>query len=349
MNLVAKEYVATKRNGKGVLILGEMAGTAKELGEAIVINPNDLENSAKSLKNALEMSETEQVRRMKSMQRRLKRYDVCKWSNDFMERFDQIKDIQYMSKSQELSHDNIKNLLNNYNNAEKRLLLLDYDGTLMPFHNDPTQVRPDRELINLLKSLNNIKNNHTIIVSGRDKATLDDWIGKLCKGIVAEHGVWIKNTKWSLIDNLESEWKNEIRPMLEVFVDRTPGSLLEEKEFSLVWHYRKVDPSLAIVRVGELKYILTHATANQNIGVLEGNKVIEVKNTAINKGKAVRHWLDLKHWDFILSMGDDWTDEDVFSVLPDDAYSVKVGMGTSKAKYKIHGFKEVRNLLSKMI
>ena len=116
----------------------------------------------------------------------------------------------------------------------------------------------------------------------------------------------------------------------------------------MVWHYRKVDPSLANVRVGELKYILIHATANLNLGVLEGNKVVEIKNTGINKGRAVRHWLDNEDWDFILSVGDDWTDEDVFNELPKSAYSIKIGFGASKALYKLHSYKEARELLKRI-
>lgn len=349
MNLIAKEYVATKQDGRGVLILGEMAGTAKELGEAIIINPNDLERTSQSLKYALEMPEKDKISRIKSMQRRLKRYDIKKWSNDFMDRLMQIKDVQKSIKSKVLNT-YVENILyKDYLKSKNRLLLLDYDGTLMPFNDNPLKVEPDKDVINILNSINKDEHNCTVIVSGRDKNTLDSWLGNLCKGMIAEHGVWIKNGNWKIIDNLDSNWKDEIRSILEIFVDRTPGSFLEEKEYSLVWHYRKVDHSLASVRVGELKYILIHATANQNIGVLEGNKVIEIKNSGISKGRAVRHWLNLKKWDFILSVGDDWTDEDVFEVLPENAYSVKVGFGATKAKYKVHTYKGIRELLNKFI
>lgn len=348
MNLVAKEYVATKNDGNGVLILGEMAGTAKELGEAIIINPNDIEKTSNALKKALEMHINDKTARMKSMQKRLKRYDIKKWTNDFMDRLSQIKDVQKQIESKVLAGNGKNSLINDYKKASKRLLLLDYDGTLMPFNENPANVSPDKEVIQILSNLKNDKRNTVVIVSGRDRGTLQSWLGNLTHGMVAEHGVWIKNGSWSTIEKLDNSWKDEIRSIVEMFVDRTPGSLLEEKEFSLVWHYRKVDPSLANIRVGELKYILIHATANLNLGVLEGNKVVEIKNTGINKGRAVRKWLDSNSWDFILSVGDDWTDEDVFEVLPRDAYSIKIGFGASKASYKIHSYKEVRDLLKKI-
>ena len=138
--------------------------------------------------------------------------------------------------------------------------------------------------------------------------------------------------------------KTEILPVLEVYVDRTPGSFIEEKEFSLVWH-RSCDAELAAVRAKELKDVLLNLTANLNIGVMEGNKVIEIKNTNINKGRAALKWISKKQWDFILAIGDDLTDEDIFAVLPDTTYSIKVGLGSSHAKFYMESVDKVRALL----
>ena len=171
----------------------------------------------------------------------------------------------------------------------------------------------------------------------------------MTNGLAAEHGLWIRRGKWKMSDSAPEGWKEEIRPILEVFVDRTPGSLIEEKNFSLAWHYRKVDPALSIVRVGELKDTLSHITANLEVGVLEGNKVVEIKGSFINKGKAATQWLKAKKWDLIISIGDDWTDEDIFEQLPEDAYSIKVGFGPSKAKYRVRSTAEARGLLFSLV
>ena len=132
-------------------------------------------------------------------------------------------------------------------------------------------------------------------------------------------------------------------------MDRTPGSFIEEKDFSLVWHYRKSDSELASIRVIELKESLSHVTKNLGLGVFEGSKVLEVKNEGINKGLAALKWISLEKFDFIIAAGDDWTDEDVFQVLPEQAYSIKVGLSPSKAKYNVFYIKELRSLLKKMI
>ncbi|GJM16805.1 MAG: bifunctional alpha,alpha-trehalose-phosphate synthase (UDP-forming)/trehalose-phosphatase [Thermodesulfobacteriota bacterium] len=350
MNLVAKEYVAARKNEDGVLILGEMAGTAKELGEALIINPNDLHGTADALKKAITMPADEQKRRMISMRGRLKRYDVKRWAHDFMDRVNQIKEVQRQLISKGLSQSRKNKLLQNYQKSKRALFLLDYDGTLMPFNERPEKVKPDRELKGLLGSLCSNSGNHVVVISGRDRKTLDKWVSNISNALVAEHGVWIKEKKsWETLEMLSDEWKAEIRPILEVFVDRTPGSFIEEKDFSLVWHFRKVDPALAIVRLGELKDVLLHITANLNVGVLEGNKVVEVKDTGINKGKATMSWLAKAKWDFILSIGDDWTDEDIFEVLPEWAYSIKVGFGPTKARFNLPSYREVRKLLKDLI
>ena len=166
-----------------------------------------------------------------------------------------------------------------------------------------------------------------------------------------EHGAWIKERgkNWKLIGPLTSDWKVHIRPLLEVYVDRTPGALIEEKTFSLVWHFRKVDPELATVRVRELTDALLHMTIKRDLDILEGNKVIEIKKMNINKGNASRRWLLKKNWDFIFGIGDDWTDEDLFKELPDYAYSIKVGMVASHAKFNIESVSDVRSLLTNLV
>jgi len=170
-------------------------------------------------------------------------------------------------------------------------------------------------------------------------------------GLVAEHVVWIRDRgkSWRMIEPLRADWKDDIKPILEQYVDRTPGSFIEEKEYSLVWHYRRADPDLASARARELKDILLHLTANLNLEVLEGDKVIEIKNVGIDKGRAVLEFISKREWNFILAMGDDWTDEDMFAVLPEGAYSIKVGFGPSKAEFYVSSYLEVRTLLKKCI
>lgn len=337
MNLVCKEYVASKTEQKGALILSEMAGAAKELSEAIVINPHDIHVMVDAIKNALTMSEEEQKRRMEELQYMVNRYDIHHWVEIFMKRLSEIKDKQGEMSVKRMNNEVRDQIIEEYAAAEKRTIFLDYDGTLMPFSIDPRKVKPDQDLLDILKEISDDKRNKVIVISGRDKDTLEDWLGHLPVDMIAEHGVWLKELGrkyWSLFDYITDEWKSIIQPIMERFVDRTPGTFIETKDFSLVWHYRKSDKELGALRARELVDTLKYLTTNMHIKVLEGNKVIEVKNNGINKGKAALKWLQGDS-NFIMAAGDDWTDEDMFEVMPDSAHTIKVGFSSTHAKYNI--------------
>jgi trehalose 6-phosphate synthase/phosphatase len=349
MNLIAKEYLASKADGKGVLILSEMAGASQELGEAIIVNPNDREELVEALEKALAMSEDEQIERNRIMQRRLQRYNVTRWAEDFVERLLSAKEHQLEMGARMLTPQARQQLIADYHSSKRRLLLLDYDGTLMPFFPRPEGAQPTENLLSLLTGLAADPKNEVVIISGRCRDTLESWLGSIDLGLVAEHGAWLKEKDWELLEPFANEWKEEIRSILEMHMDRTPGSLIEEKECSLVWHYRKADSELASLRARELKDALLHLTTNLDLGVLEGSKVMEIKHIGINKGRAAQRWLAKEQWDFILAIGDDVTDEDVFAVLPESAYSLKVGLGPSKARFNIASQHEVGELLQEMV
>jgi trehalose 6-phosphate synthase/phosphatase len=343
MNLIAKEYIATKTDGKGALILSEMAGAVEELREAIVVNPNNIEEIAEALKKALSMSEDEQIRRNKTMQERLQSYNIKVWANDFINSLSQVKKNQDELCAKELGGEAKTKIINDYLRSKTRLIFLDYDGTLVPFADTPEEAKPDVELLTLLTSLAQDVENEVIIISGRNKEALGEFFKDTNIGLVAEHGAWIrdKKGKWMTAGNFNTDWKEVVKPILYRYKQRTPGALIEEKDFSLVWHYRRVDPELAWVRVSELKETLYFLTANLKVDVAEGNKIVEVKNAGINKGQAAVNWLSKKKWGFMLAVGDDLTDEDLFRELPEDAYSIKVGLAPSRAKLRFKTQSEV--------
>jgi len=350
MNLIAKEFVATKKDGRGVLILSEMAGAASELGEAIAVNANNKQEIINAIKDALEMPIEEQTERNRLMQSRLCRYTVARWANDFLEALSDVKKTQAELSVRKLTEPMMGKLITEYNASSKRLFLLDYDGTLVGFADRPEKAGPDEELWALLQALVADAKNEVVIISGRDKETLSYWLGNTNSSLIAEHGAWIKakDKDWEVIEPLRNDWKDTIRPILELYADRTPGSSVEEKDFSLVWHYRKADSELASLRIQELRGAVLNLTENLDIGVFEGSKILEVKNIGISKGHATERWLAKDKWDFILAAGDDYTDEDMFSILPESAYSIKVGYGISKARFNLDSVNELRGLLEEL-
>lgn len=350
MNLVAKEFIASKEKGDGVLILSEMAGSVNELSEAIIINPNDIQDIVDALRQALEMPEDEQQNRIQPMRDRLQRYDIYKWAEDFVDRLVNVKSNQDQSRVKLLRPEIRDRMVRDYKNKKKRLILLDYDGTLVPFVPKPSQAKPDRELLDILKSFKHQKDTRVILISGRDKETLTDWMHNLDIDLIAEHGAWIRERggDWYTLEPHAQDWKDEIRQILESYVDRTPGAFIEEKTFSMVWHYRRSSIGLGEVRARELAETLGYFTLNMNLQILEGNKVIEIKNAGINKGRAAMHFLERENWDFVLAIGDDWTDEDTFKALPEFAYSIKVGFGTTVARHNVNSYNEVRDILRQL-
>lgn len=350
MNLVAKEYVATRKEGTGVLILSEMAGAAKELAEAIIINPNNREEIAEALREALETSVEEQKKRNQIMQHRLRRYNVNRWADDFIRALLAIKDEQKQLQARLMTPETREELMGSFESAERRLLLLDYDGTLVSYAVEPQMARPTELVLNVLGDLASKPANEVVLISGRDKKTLETWFGMLPLSLVAEHGVWIKerNKDWRMTKLLSNDWKPRIAPLLETYTDRLPGSFVEEKEFSYVWHYRKADPELASLRAKELVDDLVHFTANIDVQVVQGNKVVEVRNAGVDKGTAALHFLSKNRFDFVLAVGDNRTDEDLFRVVPDKAYSIKVGITQSYARFNLPGPTDVLDLLHEL-
>ncbi|MCA1798077.1 MAG: trehalose-phosphatase [Xanthomonadaceae bacterium] len=144
---------------------------------------------------------------------------------------------------------------------------------------------------------------------------------------------------------MDSSWQSSIRPILQLYVDRLPGAMLEQKDYSLAWHYRGADPELASVRARELLDDLAGYTRNIDVQVLEGNKVIEVRNAGVTKGTAALEWLQGQAPGFILAIGDDWTDEDMFRALPEDAHTIRVGITNTAARHHLQGYDAVRELL----
>ena len=350
MNLVAKEYVATRTKKDGVLILSEMAGASKEMNEALMINPNNFEQIADAIKQALEMPIEEQISRNTILQKRLERYSVEKWAHEFMKSLDATKNLGQVIVSEKLNDKLVERMLSDYKKAKSKLILLDYDGTLAGFQDNPQNASPDAALIKLLDRLNEMPNTDMVIISGRDKETFEKWFGDKDYSLITDHGVWLrKRTKeWEALERLKNDWMENIRPILETFVDRTPGTFIEEKKYSLAWHYRKADPELAQIRTIELNTVLTSLISNNDLTVLKGNKVIEIKSSSVNKGRAASRLLSTKDYDFIFTIGDDWTDEYMFEEVPEGSYTVKVGFKKTKAKYYVKDTKEVRTLISKI-
>ena len=264
-----------------------------------------------------------------------------------------MKNLISRAKSNQNSVTNYFNLLEKNKLLEKlklsnnKLIILDYDGTLVNFKDKPELALPDNNLINILNDLSNIKGMDIAIVSGRDKLFLEDNLGKLNINIIAEHGHFFKkkNKDWINLGNIDKVFLNDIHAILQSFSDRTPGTFTEKKESGLVWHFRKTDPELAIERVVEIETVLNSLLTDQ-FQILNLDKAIEVTSRKFDKGSAVNELTKNKKYDHIVCIGDDVTDENMFKSLNENSTTIKVGIKNTQARYYIEDPKGVVNLLN---
>jgi len=335
MNLVAKEYIATKKDKPGVLILSEMAGAANELSDAIIVNPTDIKEIENAIIQALEMSVDDQQKALESMQEIISFQTVGQWARDFVKELRQVRKHNVELEEKIVEKNNFETIKEIYGNSRKRLILLDYDGTLVSFHKDPLQAYPSEELLSLLSALQNDEKNQVVITSGRDRHILEKWLGELNISMAAEHGAFFKeNGKWYK-NAPDIKWDDEILDIIHNTVKRTPRSKMEVKDTAVVWHYRDVDAWLADLRVNQLVDALMNPCSRHNLQIMKGNKIVEVKSTDFSKGSEAKRLIEKDDYDFIMAIGDDTTDEEMFMALPDDAVTIKVGKNTKSSKYNI--------------
>ncbi len=350
MNLVAKEYVAARKERKGVLILSENAGAAAELGEALIINPNSREEIAEAIRSALEMPENEQAKRVATMQEKLKKHDVIDWARSFLEELENMKEEEKKYRTAPLDGEELQGLFERFQGAGKKVLFLDYDGTLVPFADKPSDAAPGKRLRRIIRALSRVPETDVVIISGRNRRDLEGWYGGLGIALVAEHGVWIRRPgeEWLMPKPLENGWKPGIIKILKNYRDRLPESFIEEKDYSLVWHFSNSDDALSELRIREFVDDMVQFTARNEIEVLKGRRSVELKCSGVSKGEAAKFLLADRKYDFIMAAGDDDTDESLFQALPQGSYTIKVGRQRSFAEFHLGSSADLLDILRRM-
>jgi trehalose 6-phosphate synthase/phosphatase len=337
MNLVAKEYCACKTDDDGVLVLSHFAGAAAEMGEALLVNPFDEERVACAVKRALIMEPDERAHRMRRLRERISRNDVFNWADRFIEILQSAEPTQSAYEPLDPAV-----LASAYRGANRRLLILDYDGTLVPIGPDPSRTAPGPHLLATLEKLSAVKRNVVAVISGRRSSDLDRWLGRV-PGLLlsAEHGALVRcpgASAWKTTMPSQSnlDWKDKVRDLFQHFVDRAPGSFIEEKEYTIVWHYRRVEPEFGEWLAGELTALLGGLLAGTDANPTRGRKVVEVRPGWANKGAFTGTLLSqYANAEFRLAIGDDVTDEDIFAHLGPDAFTVHVGNEPGHARYSL--------------
>jgi|SRR5688572_11211266 trehalose 6-phosphate synthase/phosphatase len=353
MNLVAKEYVACQRERPGVLILSEFAGAAEELFNAVIVNPYDAKAVADAIAASLEMPEDERRARMEPMRRRVMSFDAGAWARSFIDEL-----AASARRRRPPAHAEIAEARQQVRLAlaagGRVALFLDYDGTLREIERDPASARPNAPVHGVLDRLRARDGVDVTIISGRTPADLESFLGGYPFGLIAEHGASLRrpgHREWEHLDtNTSYAWKDELRRVLELYTDSTPGSFIEDKRTSLVWHYRKADPEFGAWKAALLAGDLAALTASEPLHIRHGRKIVEITPTHMNKGAAVRRILEERRYDLIVVAGDDQTDESMFRLDVPNLLTIHVGDGRdTRARYQLHSPAAFRRFIEDVI
>ena len=354
MNLVAKEFVTSRTDEDGVLVLSEFAGAAAEMGEALQVNPYDIDAMAQAYDDALTMPEEQRRIRMRALRQRIASRDVHNWAQTFIDTLGAMRSDGVEPRAALSSPEDLSALAARLRSADRLLLLLDYDGTLVPFARAPDLATPDRQLRDLLAALAAKPGVRVHVVSGRPRESLERWLGDLPIGLHAEHGYWSRmapDEAWAAMEEVSVAWKSDARRILDQMTQSTPGALVEEKTSSLAWHWRMAEPELGAARAEELVRRLEEQLHATPVDLLRGEKVIEVRPRYVTKARVVERLL--AHLEpplpTIAAMGDDRTDEDTFRALPPEAITIGVGYRPSMARYRVATPRAARALLAHVV
>ncbi|KAI1483600.1 glycosyltransferase family 20 protein [Daldinia eschscholtzii] len=367
MNTTSLEYVVCQRDTHGPLILSEFSGTAGSLRDAIHINPWDLTDVAHQIHNALTMSAEKRMAMQSSLYQHVTTQNVQVWITKFLRK---LVGTLASTKNQNVTPLLDRTLmLKQYREAKKRLFMFDYDGTLTPIVRDPQAAVPSERVIQTLKALAADHHNAVWIISGRDQDFLQQHLGHISElGFSAEHGSFIRHPgseSWeNLAEKLDMGWQADVVEIFQKYTDRVPGSFIERKRCALTWHYRQADPEQGVHSSQALhKELESTVVKKWDVDVMKGKANLEVRPTFINKGEIAKRLVndynsDIAHiasgqnaksqdgkLEFVLCMGDDFTDEDMFRALNglsgtqvdrNHVFTVTVGASTKVTLAKWH-------------
>jgi len=358
MNVTAFEFIACQKEKKGPLVLSEFAGSANCLSGAMMVNPWDQKKCIETLLEALTMSDEHKKIRYDHNRDYVFTHHSAFWINEIVRALEKTTREPVFPKIQRL---NIKDILSAYKKSKRRLILLDYDGTLTPIVKVPSLAVPSEELLSVLTTLAQNKNNLTFIITGRERHVMDEWLSGVPVGMSCEHGSFFRQFKQNEIMSwqnytleLDLSWKPSIKAILEDYADRTPGSFVETKEINVSWHYRNADPEFAEYQCKDLIQHLQDLP-NLPVDILPGKKVVEIRPQGISKGSVCRRILteELENGaDFVLAIGDDKTDEEMFEEVNKrevaHKFTITVEKKPSIAGYYTDDQRHVIELLSRM-
>ncbi|KAI5838918.1 glycosyltransferase family 20-domain-containing protein [Morchella snyderi] len=368
MNLTSHEYVYCQDQTHGPLILSEFTGSASIFnGAEISVNPWDHSKCASALYQALTMDPAEKKHRWDKLYSAVMHHTASYWLTTFLDELERAWVEQQRCGSTTIPRLSTKSLVDSYENSNKRVFLLDYEGTLASW-GSPTSIiltSPQRTL-DVLHDLLLDERNIVYIMSSRTPEELERLFHRVPDiGLIAESGCFMRKFKsgqWTRVADEQLPWKKSVREILEYYVERTPGTFVEERNCSFIWHYEKSeDSTLAARQAGECCNHVNDSCESYRVHAVPLGGTVLVESWDWTKATAAKTVLELTSEgdsavDFLMVVGDGRDDEPVFSWANDLATdgevksvtTVKVGTKNTQANATITGVAGVIAALQKL-
>ncbi|KAK9051637.1 hypothetical protein SSX86_028265 [Deinandra increscens subsp. villosa] len=392
MNLTPYEYVVCREGiggsdlsnspKKSMLVVSEFVGCSPSLSGAIRVNPWNVDATAEAMYEAISAPDFEKQMRHEKHYKYVSSHNVGYWSRSFFQDLERTCADHFRRRCwgiglgfgfrvvaldpmfRKLSTDAI---MDAYGRAQNRAILLDYDGTIMP--QSSILKTPSDKVISIINRLCNDPKNMVFVVSGRGKEDLAKWFSPCDKlGIAAEHGYfmrWLADKEWETsAQNTNFGWMQMAEPVMKLYTEATDGSSIERKESALVWHFQDADPSFGSAQAKEMLDHLESVLANEPVVVKSGQCIVEVKPQGVTKGSVAEKifasmFRNERRADFVLCVGDDRSDEDMFVMIGDaikagvilnnkSVFASTVGQKPSRAEYYLDDTVEVINMLENL-
>lgn len=394
MNLIPYEYIICRQGNekldetlgldpsvpkKSMLVVSEFIGCSPSLSGAIRVNPWNTDSVAEAMDSALMIPEAEKQMRHEKHYKYVSTHDVGYWAHSFLQDLERscrdhvrrrcwgigfglgFRVIALDPNFRKLS---VEHIVSAYKRTKNRAILLDYDGAMKLQSSISTT--PNTEAVGILNNLCRDPKNVVLLVSGKDRKTLTEWFSACKKlGIAAEHGFFLRSNQdadWETCVSVpDFDWKQIVEPIMKVYIETTDGSTIDTKESALVWNYQYADPDFGSCQAKELLDHLESVLANEPVSVKSGQHIVEVKPQGVNKGLVADRLLtSMKQKgmlpDFVLCIGDDRSDEDMFEVIMSarsgpslspvaEVFACTVGQKPSKAKYYLEDTTEILRML----
>ncbi|KAL7590344.1 probable alpha,alpha-trehalose-phosphate synthase [UDP-forming] 11 [Lactuca sativa] len=394
MNLVPYKYTVSRQSSpeldkalgideneskerKSVIIVSEFIGCSPSLSGAIRVNPWNIDSVTEAMSLALTMPDNEKKLRHEKHYKYVSSHNVGYWAKSFDQDLERACKEHFHKRCWGVGFGlgfrvvalgfnfrklSVEHIVSSYKKTNSRLILLDYDGTVMP--QASVDKTPSKEVISILNVLSGDPKNVVFIVSGRGKDSLSKWFDS-CKnlGLSAEHGWltrWKGDSEWECCGGLavDADWKKVALPVMEHYTQATDGSCIEQKESALVWHHQEADPDFGTWQAKELLDHLESVLANEPVVVKRGQQIVEVNPQGVSKGAVVESLITSmqskgKPLDFVLCIGDDRSDEEMFEKIANsvslqgiaEVFACTVGQKPSMAKYYLDDTVDVIKML----